>query len=895
MTVRFFVPLVLALAMPISAMADPGPSAVPAQPVASEPVLEGRFSNGLRYVVENSGPGARIELRLVVAAGYVSDRPDEPQFAHLLEHVLVFAQTPDGKETRDIYASWGMSGQVNAWTTTQATIYQNSLVGPAKKHLGDVIALLGQVMLQPHINDIVVARESAAVLAEMRESLTTVTVRDAEAVAWFGDAARPQTSAVLLERLPRVTGRELQAFFEREYAPGRMTMIVVGDVDPGATLALLEKAFGGRAVGAPATDGSLQNPSRSMPKVATVVTNANIGEAIRLQALRVHRPGSGVARRDPRSLAAATIARKILLDRARTLIERDGSPLRDVQFEADQPMDFIYAPAFVTLINPKYGRIDEAVAAVEALLADIARTGVTLEEVDAAKAAVIKAPASPVQGDAVARMQLWLDQMVPAPWGNEIPPQYREIAAAVDAATVSSELRSWLAAKPGFLSLSAPRAPLIEGYDETRLAAMFLSPSAAKRPAKAASPPQAELRFASAAPRRPCPPRQVYTGRVWAGTVGCSDSLLVAGPQETGEAMAPLVYLSGVMPRGFRALPEGMRDEAALAASIMDGFGNWAGLDRFARANLFAVKGISLRAEADDEAVRLFASAPAENAHLLAPLIGELLSHSRLIPAALDDFRVDIAEGFRRSAAAAALPRATPKSLEAAWRSLVRDGDGFTWAVAGPYDLDTIRKGLSALGGRSAGPIAVANPMAQDAPVVAEVDEGEGVPADAKVVSIIMRRSLALPYDERLVPTVDSANALLGARLFNRLRVVEHGVYSVTGGLRQDAASGRQMLEIRFNCEPARANALIAAAQEEVDRLSVIADAEFEVETRDGGLDGHRLPVRWAPRIAEAVAFGAAVADIDRGPNPVTAEGVRGLFGGLLAEGAWNVAKTGQR
>src|SRR6218665_643355 len=90
-------------------------------------VKTGKLKNGLTYFIrENKKPENRVELRLVVNAGYINEDDDQQGLAHMTEH-MAFNGTKNFKKNEIISylqdIGVGFGSDLNAYTSFDETVY----------------------------------------------------------------------------------------------------------------------------------------------------------------------------------------------------------------------------------------------------------------------------------------------------------------------------------------------------------------------------------------------------------------------------------------------------------------------------------------------------------------------------------------------------------------------------------------------------------------------------------------------------------------------------------------------------------------------------------------------------------------------------------------------------
>ncbi|MDA1081477.1 MAG: pitrilysin family protein [Gemmatimonadetes bacterium] len=239
------------------------------------------LANGLKIWFKRLPGEPNVSVNFTVAVGSDQDPAGEEQLAHFLEHML-FADHL-GKATLEIWREIAdRGGASNGFTSWDRTAY---LVNIDKAHALLAIDWLGRIA-SPHAMDPgVVMREREPVAVEVR-----AVPRKASDwfVAWYVDPpwlrlpgfwrrefgiapARTTGDVDFFRSLNRIGPDQLRDFYDRWYAPSRMTLTIVGDVDRDAAVAAARKTFGalpGRDP-APFTD-SLKNPGRERRSYAWI-------------------------------------------------------------------------------------------------------------------------------------------------------------------------------------------------------------------------------------------------------------------------------------------------------------------------------------------------------------------------------------------------------------------------------------------------------------------------------------------------------------------------------------------------------------------------------------------------------------------------------------------------
>jgi zinc protease len=216
--------------------------AVGAQP---EALLKDTLANGMRVVIlRNSlAPVATVEINFLVGgdetpAGF-------PGMAHAQEHMAFRGCAGmDADQTAAIYAQLG--GRNNA--DTQQNITQYFATVPA----ADLdVALEAQAACLRDIDDSPQewTQERGAIEQEVARDLSNPTYKFIDRLNRDMFAGTPYAHDPLGTKtsFDATTGEMLKSFYRKWYAPGDAILVIVGDVDPAATMAKVRQLFGGIA------------------------------------------------------------------------------------------------------------------------------------------------------------------------------------------------------------------------------------------------------------------------------------------------------------------------------------------------------------------------------------------------------------------------------------------------------------------------------------------------------------------------------------------------------------------------------------------------------------------------------------------------------------------------
>ena len=231
-------------------------------------VIWGKLPNGFRYaILPNQEPPGRTSVRLAVASGSLNETESQRGLAHFLEH-MVFLGSEHFPEVDDVdrtAAKLGISpSDVNAFTDLDATVYMLEPPDNSRPCLDEVFNIFRDyaagALLRPHD----ISRERGVILSEMREG-NDAEYRMSVALNRFlcpGTLIPERDPIGKAEALAAADAAAVRRYYEDHYTPGRMTLVVAGDIKPEMIETLVAKHFGSlRPRGVPDQDpGALAWP-----------------------------------------------------------------------------------------------------------------------------------------------------------------------------------------------------------------------------------------------------------------------------------------------------------------------------------------------------------------------------------------------------------------------------------------------------------------------------------------------------------------------------------------------------------------------------------------------------------------------------------------------------------
>ena len=227
----------------------------PTTPTAINPFADfetHHLSNGVKVWFKRLEGAANVSVSAGVPVGADADPPGKEQLAHFTEHMLF--SDHDGRSEQEIKdAVEGLGGRRNGVTYRDHTWYYVTI---AREHGLFAIEWLAGIMSPHAMEPEVVARGRQPVENEIgarpREFFdhlgALLTPRWAMPPDFyereFGIVNTRDPTPDYWTSLRRITPDDLRGFYDRYYAPGAMTVTIVGDLDRDEALTLAERTFG---------------------------------------------------------------------------------------------------------------------------------------------------------------------------------------------------------------------------------------------------------------------------------------------------------------------------------------------------------------------------------------------------------------------------------------------------------------------------------------------------------------------------------------------------------------------------------------------------------------------------------------------------------------------------
>jgi zinc protease len=228
------------------------------------PVQEFTLANGLRvYVVEDHSTPA-FNMTLIYDVGSRDEVQGRTGFAHLFEHMM-FEGSKNVPPMGHLTFVQRVGGNNNAGTSYDQTVYYNNL---PSQYLELGLWLESDRLRSLEITDENFENQRAAVKEEKAMRMDNVpyaaAVQKWLSAAWAGTGYGHEVIGSL-EDLNAAKTSDVQAFFDKYYAPNNAVLVFVGDVDFADLKAKVEKYFGDIPKGPDRAPTQIGQVDRSKP------------------------------------------------------------------------------------------------------------------------------------------------------------------------------------------------------------------------------------------------------------------------------------------------------------------------------------------------------------------------------------------------------------------------------------------------------------------------------------------------------------------------------------------------------------------------------------------------------------------------------------------------------
>ena len=355
----------------VAAAPAPAASSAAAQAVTTS-VLRATLANGLRVVIVRNTLAPVVTTQINYLVGSNEADPAFPGTAHALEHMM-FRGSPGMSRDQLAEIAAQMGGDFNADTTQ--TVTQYFFTTPAA-NLDLALHVEALRMRDLDLTDAGWAKERGAIEQEVARDLSNpgYVFYSRLLSAMFDGTPYAHDALGTRPSFDRTTAARLKTFYRQWYAPNNAILVVVGDVDPQATLARVKSLFGAiPAKTLPARPAVALRPIR--PDTLRLPTDQPYGQVV----VSYRMPGYASP-----DYAASVILGDVIDSRRGALyaLVPQGKALA-ADFEVD-PMPDV-GLGFASAVFPRGADAQALLGEVQQRLARIRQDGVPAELVEAAK------------------------------------------------------------------------------------------------------------------------------------------------------------------------------------------------------------------------------------------------------------------------------------------------------------------------------------------------------------------------------------------------------------------------------------------------------------------------------------------------------------------------------
>ena len=228
----------------------------PLVPFATPNVTVTKLPNGLT-VWRVPRPGfPKVALTLAVRGGRAYDPKDQPGVSDLLMAVMdQGTKTRSARQIAEAFAAAG--GDLSGDLRPDALLSSVQVLGDKVDGALEVLADIAENATFPD-DEVALAKTDALQNLEAQEAEPTFLAQRALAKALYGDHGYAVISATA-DAINKTTAGDLRAAYRQRFRPDQSLLVAVGDFDPNALEAAIEKDFGGWT--AP-SDAPLPEPPR---------------------------------------------------------------------------------------------------------------------------------------------------------------------------------------------------------------------------------------------------------------------------------------------------------------------------------------------------------------------------------------------------------------------------------------------------------------------------------------------------------------------------------------------------------------------------------------------------------------------------------------------------------
>jgi len=229
------------LTVSFTASAQERPAVGPERPFQLAPRVERTLPNGLRVIVTRQNVVPKVTVTVTVLSGYSSDPADQTGLAQMTaDAVQEGTKTRTSKEIRR--DAFGMGGSL---TATVSQDYSSLSLRGLSEFTPKLIDLVADVVMNPSIpaDEVAILKQQHLQAAMQNKASPQFVSNRVFRQQLFGSHpyARTSETEATLQAIDRA---KIDAFHRSHYRPNNAFVLIVGDVNPDAAIAAVEKSFG---------------------------------------------------------------------------------------------------------------------------------------------------------------------------------------------------------------------------------------------------------------------------------------------------------------------------------------------------------------------------------------------------------------------------------------------------------------------------------------------------------------------------------------------------------------------------------------------------------------------------------------------------------------------------
>lgn len=205
-----------------------------------------QLSNGLTIIHQHIPTTPVVVADIWVNAGAIAEPEAWSGMAHFLEH-MIFKGSPNVMVGEFDWLIESTGGVANAATSYD---YAHFYLTTAATHLEQTLPCLADILLRANIPDEEFIREREVVIEEIRSSYDDPDFLGFQALCQNTYQHHPYRRSILGEKelLLQHTPNQMRCFHRTYYQPENMTVVIVGNIEQEAALALVHENFSDFAV-----------------------------------------------------------------------------------------------------------------------------------------------------------------------------------------------------------------------------------------------------------------------------------------------------------------------------------------------------------------------------------------------------------------------------------------------------------------------------------------------------------------------------------------------------------------------------------------------------------------------------------------------------------------------